>query len=302
MDLNDLSKEDLIKIISDLKNQIEALTKPKPNDWHSWFYSLLLIEFHDYPSVKVDREVVLGSQPPRADFVVVKEEDIVDLGLGIFRDFRKQNIIEFKSPDDELTESVLWKALGYADFYVSLNDIPAEDITITIFRGARPNALFKRLEGNIEKTDINGVYKLKNWRGSFPIQFVVTTELEGEEYAGFRAISKKPDLSDIEQIMLKVKSEKDERVRGWYRDYLDLFSRLDSEMLEEAKRRDPDMAKDYREIFGFDKELQDERNAEQRERIEIMLRDGKSAEAIADFCKYPISLVKEVEQNMLVTN
>ena len=62
------------------------------------------------------------------------------------------------------------------------------------------------------------------------------------------------------------------------------------------------MAKDYREIFGFDKELQDERNAEQRERIEIMLRDGKSAEAIADFCKYPISLVKEVEQNMLVTN
>ncbi len=39
-----------------------------------------------------------------------------------------------------------------------------------------------------------------------------------------------------------------------------------------------------------------------RQRIEIMLRDGKSAEAIADFCKYPISLVKEVEQSMLVVS
>jgi hypothetical protein len=33
-----------------------------------------------------------------------------------------------------------------------------------------------------------------------------------------------------------------------------------------------------------------------------MLRDGKSAEAIADFCKYPLSLVKEVEKSMLVVS
>ena len=39
-----------------------------------------------------------------------------------------------------------------------------------------------------------------------------------------------------------------------------------------------------------------------RQRIEIMFRDGKSAEAIADFCKYHISLVKEVEQSMLVVS
>ena len=302
MSLNDLSKDELIKMVIDLQEQVDALTNPPPNDWHSWFYSLLMIELHTFPSVRVEREVVLGAQPPRADFIIVKEEDIVDLGLGVFRDFRKQNIIEFKAPDDELSESVLWKAAGYADLYISLNNIPFDDITITLFRGAKPVALFKRLGNCIEETDTKGVYNVKNWKINFPIRIVVTTELEGTEYAGFRAISKRPHISDIQQIIDEVRKEPDENVRKWYRDYLELFSRLDSETLEEAKRRDPDMAKDYREIFGFDKELQDERNAEQRERIEIMLRDGKSAEAIADFCKYPISLVKEVEQNMLVTN
>ena len=35
-----------------------------------------------------------------------------------------------------------------------------------------------------------------------------------------------------------------------------------------------------------------------REKIEEMLRKGKTPEAIADFCDYPLTLVKEVENNM----
>ena len=41
---------------------------------------------------------------------------------------------------------------------------------------------------------------------------------------------------------------------------------------------------------------------EQKDRIEMMLRKGKSPEQIADFCDYPISLVREVEKSMLVTS
>ena len=44
MSLNDLSKEELIKMVTDLQEQVDALTNPPPNDWHSWFYSLLIIE------------------------------------------------------------------------------------------------------------------------------------------------------------------------------------------------------------------------------------------------------------------
>ena len=37
-----------------------------------------------------------------------------------------------------------------------------------------------------------------------------------------------------------------------------------------------------------------------REKIAEMLRDGRTPQAIADFCKYPLQLVQEVQQSMLV--
>ena len=38
-----------------------------------------------------------------------------------------------------------------------------------------------------------------------------------------------------------------------------------------------------------------------KEKIAELLRKGKSVEEIVDFCEYPEDLVREVEQNLLVT-
>ena len=38
-----------------------------------------------------------------------------------------------------------------------------------------------------------------------------------------------------------------------------------------------------------------------KEKIAILLRKGKSVEEIVDLCEYPEDLVREVEQNLLVT-
>ena len=42
------------------------------------------------------------------------------------------------------------------------------------------------------------------------------------------------------------------------------------------------------------------REERDREKISEMLRDGRTPQAIADFCKYPLQLVQEVQQSMLV--
>ena len=52
--------------------------------------------------------------------------------------------------------------------------------------------------------------------------------------------------------------------------------------------------------IGMEQGMKQGRDAERRDNIKAMLRKGKSPEAIADFCDYPISLVKEVEQGMMV--
>ena len=43
------------------------------------------------------------------------------------------------------------------------------------------------------------------------------------------------------------------------------------------------------------------RNQRDREKIEIMLKKGKTAEEIVDFCDYPLTLVKSVQESLLVT-
>ena len=45
--------------------------------------------------------------------------------------------------------------------------------------------------------------------------------------------------------------------------------------------------------------LEEGRTEERTRTISGMLRSGKSAEAIADFCGYPLEQVKEVEKNLL---
>lgn len=101
----------------------------------------------------------------------------------------------------------------------------------------------------VKADDTKGIYHIKNWKVDIPIQIIVTTELKGEEYAGFRAISKNPKLEDIQQMIREATNTTDQKLIGFYRDFLDLFSKLDSDMIEEAKRRYPEMAKTWREIF-----------------------------------------------------
>ena len=263
-DLSSLSKDELIgkieeqeKRLQELEKEIEEFKNPPPNDWHSWFYALLNIVLNRFKddSVRILREVVLGVMPPRADFVIVEENGIVDLGLDVFKGFRKANILEFKNPNDELSEDTLWKVVGYAGFYIEHFHVPAEDLTLTLFRAAKPVKLIKNLGEHIKEGAAPGIYEITGWNVDFPIRIVVTSELEGEEYAGFRTITKKPEIEDIKKIIDAAATETDPEMVKYYRMFLEMLSKLDSEVVEEAYRRIPEMAKDWRQIFKFDEEM-----------------------------------------------
>ena len=240
-EINALTREELI-------SRIRELEPPPPSDWHSWMDAMLHIALHAYP-VHIERELVLGNQPPRADFLVLKEDRVVDLGLRIFRIFREHNIIEFKSPDDELSERVLWKCVGYAGFYINARSIPASQVTLTLMRGAKPVKLFRELERCVEPDESGGIYHIKNWRVDLPIQIIVTSELEGPEYAGFRAISKKPSVQDIAQMFRFSETDIRPDILDFYRAYLSISTRLAGEIMEIAKRRYPEMDKTIFDIF-----------------------------------------------------
>ena len=258
IDYSALSRDDLVAIILKQQKQIDALTNPPQNDWHSWFYTLLNILLYKFRKdhVMVLPEVKLGAMPPIADFIVVKEDSIVDLGLEVFCFFRKYNIIEFKSPDDELSIFVLWKVVGYAGFFINRDRVPDKEITLTLVRSAKPVGLFKELTkqgakiiDGATKGSAKGIYTIENWKVDFPIQIIVSTELEGEEYAFFRTISKKPADDDIKLIVKMADKEADPVARQFLKEYLDKLSDMNREIIENIKRRDSTMRNAWMNIF-----------------------------------------------------
>ena len=241
------------KEIDRLKAEIEQYKNPPPNDWHSWIDSLLNIYLHQFESVTIQSEAKLGVQPPRADFVIVNDDQHVDLLLEIFDIFREHNIIEFKSPDDELSLFTLRKGIGYAQFYIYVMhekgiDIKPDQVTLTFIRDRKPNKLLKELGDHVEPGPVEGIYYI-NWGADFPIQIIHSAALKGEKYVGLRTISDDPSIEDIAEMFKLSSEETDPAVKAFYSAYWSISAKLTGEKLEEAKRRFPEMAKTIFDIF-----------------------------------------------------
>ena len=259
--------DDLVAKISELEKQNTELktqiaeTQPQRNDWHSWLEILLNILLYRFfnDNVKIFPEFKLGVMPPRLDFLIVQDGDLIDLGLDVFKIFNRYNIIEFKNPHDDLSIDVLWKVVAYAALFINRDRVSSDEVTLTLIRAAKPVQLFgvlKNAGAVIEEGPTKGIYIVKNWKVDFPIQIIVSTELKGEEYAIFRTISKKPSTDDIKLIMRWAENESDPVIKQFLRDYLEMLSEMDRDVVNEAKGRDPEMAKAWREIFGVDEEIE----------------------------------------------
>ena len=257
----------LVAKISELETQNEELktqiaeTQPQRNDWHSWLEILLNILLYRFfkDNVKIFPEFKLGAMPPRLDFLIVQDGDLIDLGLDVFKIFNRYNIIEFKNPHDDLSIDVLWKVVAYAALFINRDRVSSDEVTLTLIRAAKPVQLFGVLKKDgavIEEGPTKGIYIVKNWKVDFPIQIIVSAELKGEEYAIFRTISKKPSTDDIKLIMRWAENESDPVIKQFLRDYLEMLSEMDRDVVNEAKGRDPEMAKAWREIFGVDEEIE----------------------------------------------
>ena len=108
------------------------------------------------------------------------------------RIFRRHNVIEYKSPDDGMTIDDFFKTRGYAYLYKGLGEkveqIPLEELTISLFRATVPKQLFNKLAGYgylIEK-HVSGIYYVQGL--AIPAQIIVTSELESQNHESLKVI------------------------------------------------------------------------------------------------------------------
>ena len=151
-------------------------------------------------------------------------------------------MIEYKNPHDELNERVLYKIVAYANYLIGNaaheGDVPPEQVTISIFRSDKNKALFTELERKGKLTSAEkGIYRI-NGITELPFQIVITSELEGSEYAAYRALTDSASEEDIKQVAEDTESEHDEKLREWSAIVLDLIATKNPTLFAEIIRSD----------------------------------------------------------------
>ena len=179
--------------------------------WHPGFYGAAELELlANREALEFQREYNLSKKPLQIDLLIIKKLADVQIENEIGRIFKKYNILEYKSPDDGLTIDDYYKTIGYACFYKGLSDrvnqVPADELTLSIFRETYPRELFKALKksGCTIKEQFPGIYYILG-NVLFDTQLVVTGRLSRETHSSLRILSRNADAEDVRTFLTKAK-------------------------------------------------------------------------------------------------
>lgn len=205
--------------------------------WHPAFFAGIQIELGaESKNLIFENEHQLGTKPKAIDVLIVKKEKDVPIRKNIGRIFRKHNIIE------ELT------------------------VTFVCFR--YPRKLIKHLhKRNYYKVfpQEDGIYYVLG--ADFPIQIIVTNELDWEENMWLKSLTDKIDAKKVDEI---AEAYYPNRKNPLYKSIMDIVVRANRNKFEEVKG----MCDALRELFKD--ELEEQLGAAKAEAEEIGKEIGES--------------------------
>ena len=206
--------------------------------WHPAFYAGIQIELAEEAyHLSFENEHQLGTKPKEIDVLVIKKDSNVTIKKNIGRIFRKHNIIEYKSPDDNLSIDDFYKVLGYGCFYKSdvktVDEIKVREITISFVTKRYPNKVIRHLEKEkqlqIQNVD-SGIYYVNG--DYFPIQFVVTSQLTEKENLWLYNLTN--DIREVDRVERLIKSYRKNQKNNLHKSVMNLIVNANKEIFEEA--------------------------------------------------------------------
>ena len=118
-------------------------TEEKRCQWHPACYAALNQEFKENKyDLEFQQEIPINVLPLRIDTLIIKKKRNCILQNEIGKLFRTYNLVEYKSPDDELNFNTVLKGIAYAYLYKigenKREEILLEEITLPIFENENP--------------------------------------------------------------------------------------------------------------------------------------------------------------------
>ena len=278
-------------------------TNDEKIQWHPAFDAALQIELGEETKyLEFDSEHLLSKKPMQID-VLVKNERHVKIQKNIGRIFRQYNVVEYKSPEDDLNIDDFYKVYAYACIYKAdtetVDFIPAAELTITFVCYHYPRNMLRKLEQDrkmvVEQEDI-GIYYLIG--DAIPIQLVIVPKLSKEHNYWLNNL--RNDLKAGSEIKNFIESYSKNKNSKLYQALADAVMRANWEKLKEGSN----MCEALKELFADDfkeSELKgriEGRNAGKIEgRIELVIKKhqkGYTAEDTADMLEEPVARIRQI--------
>ena len=215
--------------------------------WHPAFIAAMNLELiQNRNDLVFEKEYNLNTKPLEIDLLVIKKDVSVKITNEIGYIFKGHNIIEYKSPEDNLDIDDFYKTGAYASLYKAygetVDSIKADDVTVSIIREAKPEKLFKYFEEH-EYTVTNphkGIYYIKD-KVLFPTQIIVTKELDSNAHRWIKALSLQLNKDDISELF----DDRERMIRKADREFaksvLEVSIEANKEIVEELRRGDGNM-------------------------------------------------------------
>lgn len=254
--------------------------------WHPAFCSAVRLELKENRGdLQYANEYNLNRKPIQIDLLVVTKSDDIKIDNEIGKIFKRHNIMEYKSPGDELNIDTYFKTLAYACLYkaggLTVDTIRYDAITISLIRAAKPVKLFRWFETNEYRitNPYPGIYYIKK-AGFFDTQIIVSRELNFESHVWLSSLT--IDIEPKETIELMESYE--EIVTKTERKFADSVVATVLEAnpeVEHQLREESDMASELWETFKAEREKAERlgwQEGREKGRLEVaisMLRQGR---------------------------
>ena len=251
---------------------VTSIPGPRKTQWHPPFCASMQLELKEYKSIlEYLMEYALSTKPLLIDLLVIKKLQGIEIENEIGRRFRTHNVIEYKSPDDNLSIEDYLKTIGYSCLYLSLennnkkeeNKIKSTDVTVTIVRMRKPKNLFKLLRlgyGLPVQKRCKGIYEIKTtYLGC--VQIIVTKELDPKEHIWLTSLVDGLKENEARMLIEEARKLTEPDEREYAESVLQLAMETNRDIFEKVKGCE-DMCQAFWELYA--PEIEEERRASEK--------------------------------------
>lgn len=207
--------------------------------WHPGFIGAMNLELKkNRDDLLFEKEHNLNTRPLEIDLLVIMKRPGVQIDNEIGRIFRGHNMIEYKSPRDELDIDTFYKASAYACLYKSygneVDSIKADDVTVSLVRKAKPYRLFHYFrEHNYQiMNPYRGIYYIEE-KVLFPMQIVVTKELNWAEHIWLGSLSDKLEKQNLRALLKEAEKLQGKADREFAKSVLEVGIKANKQIFKE---------------------------------------------------------------------